>query len=151
MLLRSVQMLTSRKYLFSGFPLLRLQFGLVFYYVNYYSKERGLIWSYNSLIQWSMCAESLENNKRKAVFGSSQWDFKRNNFQDFGRRVAADMQRIAVCLLKEIFFHGWKKLKRWCLVLKLFKTSLEKKLIEGAYKFLIYYWKVHAPTCTNEK
>ena len=37
--------------------------------------------------------------------------FKWDNFQDFRRKVAADMQRIAVCLQKEMFSTADKGLK----------------------------------------
>ena len=55
------------------------------------------------LIQCLIGAESLENNQRIAVFGRFAVGFKRDIFQQFRRRVAVDMQRIAVCLQKEMF------------------------------------------------
>ena len=57
-----------------------------------------------SLIQCLICAESLENNQRIAVFGRSQCDL-RGTFSKIllRRKVAVDKQRIAVCLQKEMF------------------------------------------------
>ena len=67
------------------------------------STPKKAVSSEASLIQCLICAESLENNQRIAVFGRSHWDL-RDIFQEFRRRVAFDMQRIAVCYLKKEMF-----------------------------------------------
>ena len=54
-----------------------------------------------SLIQCLVCAESLENNQRIAVFGGSQWDVRETFSKNLGGEF--DMQRIAVYLKKEMF------------------------------------------------
>ena len=63
--------------------------------------------SETNLVHCLICAESLENTDRIAVFGRSQWDLrgdlKRDHFQDFRRRVAADKARVTVRLYKEMF------------------------------------------------
>ena len=87
------------KYLFAGFPL--LQFGLAFYYVNFYSKESGLVWSlFDSMFK--MCWIPRKQSENSCVWTFAV-GFKRDIFQEFRRRVAVDMQRIAVCLQKKMF------------------------------------------------
>ena len=69
------------------------------------STPKKAVSSEASLIQCLICAESLENNQRIAVFGLSHWDLhvRERHFQEFRRRVAFDMQRIAIGLKKEMF------------------------------------------------
>ena len=64
---------------------------------------------------------------RKQSENSRVWTFavgfkSRDIFQEFAR-AAVDMQRITVCLQKRNVFHGWIRLKRWRLILKLFTTA----------------------------
>ena len=44
------------------------------------STPKKAVSSEASLIQCLICAESLENNQRIAVFGRSQWDLRERHF-----------------------------------------------------------------------